>query len=321
MTRIFGDREDFAIEAGVDRLGLTIGFRRTFMTVYGHMCVWCRGISLGDIDDLHCILSEKQFRRLVIPGANGLKVDELWSEEFAGLDVVALWNFLDGMLYGYHGDVELKNSRTLEDIERNIKKWRDFNFLTYGEQFDCCKAFILRPPGDSVRILYRRDPDRMLGTGDVSRDGFVAACVEFCDWLEELEQAVPPEAATMDARQPRGTEPGDPWFPAEGVAYLQSAQFKSDAFPCLEVGCESLFWSDEAYLEFVAVCQGHDCEWFRDPLIHRSFLIRGQPDEASRRAWEELRRLCPGWPGFRPERSSGSFRDELEQQIADLQSS
>ena len=48
MANLFGDREDFAIEAGVEPDG------HTASTVWGHMCVWCRGVALGDIGDTHC---------------------------------------------------------------------------------------------------------------------------------------------------------------------------------------------------------------------------------------------------------------------------
>ena len=43
MAEVFGDRDDFAIEAGVEP------DRHTAGTVWGHMCVWCRGVPLGDL--------------------------------------------------------------------------------------------------------------------------------------------------------------------------------------------------------------------------------------------------------------------------------
>lgn len=95
----FGDPADFAIEADVEP------HLRPPSAVWGHMCVWCQGVVLGDITDLHCGLygAYSSFRWLAS------NLNELWAPELVGLDDVAVWNFLDGLLYGYHGDVE--NSR------------------------------------------------------------------------------------------------------------------------------------------------------------------------------------------------------------------
>jgi hypothetical protein len=317
MTHLFGDRQDFAIEAGLNK--------SEFLSriVYGHMCVWCRGVPLGDIEEPHCMIGGAggHFRRLVDPVDGKLPVDGLWVEEFEGLDDVAVWNFLDGLLWEWHGDDPAEPCSTRNAIRTNGRHWWDFNFLSnWGEQFDGFKSFLLRPPGDSVRILSRRLPKRMGLAVDVSRDTFVGAVTRFCDWMDEQERLS--ALAVVEAARSRRhvAADGPPWFPAEALVCLQSARFQRDAFPCLDVGSESLFWSDEAFMEFAAVCQSHGCEWFLDPLIHRSSIICGQPDEASRQAWEELLRLCPGWPGFRPERRSESLGEELNRQISRLRS-
>lgn len=313
MTMLFGRRDDFAIEAGIDKCS------SMSMTVWGHMCIWCRGAALGDLDDSLCAIgiARDRFRTLLSPVRGQLRIDCLWADEFAELDANAVLNFLDRMLFGNDDDGYWGLDRTMVQLHRDLDTWGDFNFLTnWGEQFDGYKSFILRPPGDSVRVLSRHLPASMGRAVDVSRDTFVAAVEAFCQWFDERqrEQTLEYEAAIANWSPP---PEGEPWFPDEALAYLRSARFQETAFPCLELTSKSLFWSDEAYLEFVAVCQDRGSPWGLVPLCFRSSLIRGEPDGLSRAAWDELQRLCPQWPGFRPERCSPTLRGELDRQIAD----
>ena len=109
----------------------------------------------------------------------------------------------------------------------------------------------------------------------------------------------------------------EPYFPEQAIAVLQAARFDPTARPSLELLSGSLIWNDEAYLEFPAVCRYHGCMVYWEPVVFRSSLIRGQPDESCRRGWKELQRASPEWPGFRPERRSESLRAELERQLAE----
>ncbi len=175
MAEVFGDPTDFAIEAGVE------SDRHTAATVWGHMRVWCRGVALGNLDDRYCGLYQaySEFVRLT---AN---LDSLWADELTGLDDVSAWNFLDGMLYGYHGDIELADERTLEECERDAARWGPFNFLTnWGEQFDGYKSFLLCPPGDLARVLSRRLPEHMGCGVSVAQRGIVEATADFAQWFE-----------------------------------------------------------------------------------------------------------------------------------------
>jgi Rieske Fe-S protein len=108
----------------------------------------------------------------------------------------------------------------------------------------------------------------------------------------------------------------EPYFPEQALAILRAAQFDPTARPGLELLSGSLVWDDEAYLEFVPVCRHHGCTAYWEPLVFRSSLIRGQPDEGCRRGWDELQRACPEWPGFRPERRGDALRAELERQLS-----
>ncbi|MFM7646842.1 MAG: hypothetical protein ACKO50_01990 [Cyanobium sp.] len=312
MDMLFGRRDDFAIEAGID------GSSSVSPTVWGHMCIWCRGAALGDLDDRLCAIgiARDRFRPLMTPDGGRLRIDCLWAEGFADLDSNAVLNFLDRMLFAHDDDGECLLDKSMDQINCDHAAWGDFGFLAnWGEQFDGYKSFLVRPPGDSVRILSRKFPASMGRAVDVSRDMFVEAVTAFCAWFDEIqrEQIRKYELAVSQWRPP---PEGEPWFPEAALAYLRAACFKETAFPCLELTSKSLFWSDEAYLEFVAICNDRGSPWGLVPLCFRSSLIRDEPDELARAAWEELRRLCPQWPGFRPERCSPTLREELERQVA-----
>jgi hypothetical protein len=148
------------------------------------MCIWCRDIPLGDISDRHCCLAGAYsgFRDLAS------NIDHLWAAELVGLNDVATWNFFDGLLYGYHGFVEVPDDRSHDEVARDAALWGRFDFLTHwGEQFDGYKAFVMHPPGGDVRILWRGEsvPARCV---EVSRAGVVAACNGFTRWFEAQER-------------------------------------------------------------------------------------------------------------------------------------
>ena len=161
MAEVFGNRDDFAIEAGIEPE------LKPPSAVWGHMCI------CGLLSPVH----------------GELTIDRLWAEEFVSLDDLAVLNFLDGLLYGYHGNLELPDDRPVATLKRGAVVWGCFNFLTnWGEQFDRCKAFIMCPPGGPVRILSRDLPDPLAPGVRVSKEGVVAAINGFTEWFEKQEQ-------------------------------------------------------------------------------------------------------------------------------------
>src|SRR5579859_4115633 len=104
---ILGDPADFAIRAGVE-LNLAPG-----SAVWGHMCVWCEGMRLGDIDNRHCGLYG------AFCGFEWLAehLDELWDERFGSLDPLDIFNFLDERLYGWRDGVDVSDDTPLEHVE------------------------------------------------------------------------------------------------------------------------------------------------------------------------------------------------------------
>jgi len=169
VTEVFGDPADFAIEAGGEP------DLQAPSAVWGHMWVWCRGVALANLDDRHCALytAYKSFEWM-----SG-QLDDLRDPELEVLDATAAWNFLDGLLYGYHGDVELTDDRTEAQCLADSRRWGRHDFLTnWGEQFDGWKAFVFALPGDLIRILYRRSREPVQ-YADVSRASFATAAEGF----------------------------------------------------------------------------------------------------------------------------------------------
>ncbi len=182
----FGDPSEFAIEADVEP-GLMPG-----SAVWGHMCVWCRRLALGKIDERHCGLypSYHSFKWLAE------HLDELWTPELAAFSDAGKWNFLKTLLYGYQGDIDLgeHDRRTREEMRLDWTEYGRFDFLTnWGEQFDGGFAsFLFRPPGGDVHILSRAFPANVGLCVRVSAKAFLTAATGFIDWFEQQERRLRP---------------------------------------------------------------------------------------------------------------------------------
>lgn len=179
---LFGDRNDFAIEADVEP------DLKPPSEVWGCMCVWCRGFALGELHERYCCLgiAAAQFERLLA------RFDELWTPELAVFDDVGRWNFLKSLLYGYQGDIDLAehDRRTRDEMRTDWGVYGRFDFLTnWGEQFDGGFAsFIFCPPGGQVHILSRAFPASLGLCVQVTPEGFLTAATGFVDWFREQER-------------------------------------------------------------------------------------------------------------------------------------
>jgi hypothetical protein len=168
---LFGSVSDFAIQAEVEP-ELTPP-----SAVWGRMCVWCRGIALGDIEDTHCSLYLAACSFKWVAG----HLDELWDERLVGLDDINALAFLDA---AYYGD----DDRTTAQLAEDARRYGKFNFLTnWGEQFDGVKAFLICSPEGSLRIVYQL-LDGTRGSAEVTKAGFVAAAKAFVHWFGEQSE-------------------------------------------------------------------------------------------------------------------------------------
>jgi hypothetical protein len=173
---LFGSRDSFAIES------MTEPHLRAPSQVWGRMRIWCRGTEIGDYSDEHCGLFDayvgfKELRE---------RLAWNWMPEFSGLSDTDLWDFLDGTLFGYHGDVELLDSRTVDECKTDWARYGKFSFLTnWGEQFEKNgKSFIVCRPDGDVRILNRSFGN----SSDFSLEVPLAEAIEviqkFIDWFQ-----------------------------------------------------------------------------------------------------------------------------------------
>ena len=101
-------------------------------------------------------------------------------------------------------------------------------------------------------------------------------------------------------------------FPAEAVAILRQARWDANAQRSYDAMSGGFGWSDEGLNDVALLCVEVGNWAFRYLMGYRASLIRGAPREELRAVWDQLRRECPGWPGFRPERSSPDLAVELK---------
>jgi len=167
---VFGDRNDFAIEAVSDPLpGHSCG------TVWGNMRIWCCRTPLGNFEERNSGLSGAQ--RSLSEVAEDL--DSLESPDLRRLDDEAAWRFLNRLLF-------VEDSRSHEEVRRDAAEWSRFIFLTnWGEPFDGYNGFVFRSGVDRLRIVVREPDDHLVGF-DVSTAGFGAAVQAFSRWCDEI---------------------------------------------------------------------------------------------------------------------------------------
>jgi hypothetical protein len=101
-------------------------------------------------------------------------------------------------------------------------------------------------------------------------------------------------------------------FPREVLGLLRQAVFQPNAKRHYDMLSDSFWWSDEMLLEMAGLCSVKQNWAFRALLAYRGTLIKGQPDEYLRAPWDQLRRECPNWPGFLPERCSTELLPALQ---------
>jgi hypothetical protein len=165
---LFGDPADFAIEAEPDT-------KPTSSIVWGHMRVWCCGKAFGNFHETDCGISDPQVHMSRL--ANHL--DALASPFLSALDDQAVWDFLDRALY-------LDVGQSAEDIELDAEAWGRHDFLTNaGEALDGYKSFIFLRDPETLRVLFRRSDEALVGC-TVTSTGYVAAVKQFERWCTEI---------------------------------------------------------------------------------------------------------------------------------------
>jgi hypothetical protein len=180
VEHLFGERSDFAIEADVEP------DLKPPNAVWGHMCVWCADAAHGNIKDRYCAL----YPAYVAFGSLTSRLDLLWAEEFDGMEDAAIYEFLNGLLFGERFDSAVQPPSSLfgKEGRRSWDAWGRFNFLTnWGEQLDGYTSFIVCPPDGMARVLSKAFIGHSGVSASVSLTGVVTAAREFRNWFEGQE--------------------------------------------------------------------------------------------------------------------------------------
>ena len=154
-------------------------------TPWGRMCLWVENHAIGDFDEPHCGLDS------ALSGLDEAckELSTLWCDEFNGLSCRQIWNYLDGRLYGFHGNEEIIYDELYEDnLSNNFDACYKFNFLTnWGEMFDRNgKSFLLNPPGTTnLKILNFFSKTNEVKPFVCSETGFRKAVKDFSIWYEK----------------------------------------------------------------------------------------------------------------------------------------
>ncbi len=177
---LFGKKNDFAIEA------MTEPHLKVPSQPWGRLCVWVAGNEIGDYDDPHCGLypSYESFNEIC-----GI-LNELWEIEFEHITDIEIWNYLDELLYGYHGNIEINDKRNLNEMCADADKYSKYNFLTnLGEMFDRDgKSFILKTPNGKLKILNFDYNENIINSYLCNEFSFRSAIKDFSAWYEEKLQ-------------------------------------------------------------------------------------------------------------------------------------
>lgn len=132
------------------------------------------------------------------------------------------------------------------------------------------------------------------------------------DWFFELKTEPVCQACLADAE---GMAHGS-LFPETALTILRQTRCNPQAACSYEGMSGGLRWNDEFPGEAIEACIRADSWAFRCVWAYRASLIRGQPRDELRGAWDQLARECPEWPGFRPERRAAALRDWLDSEEA-----
>jgi hypothetical protein len=172
---IFGNKTEFAIEAIVEP-NLKVP-----SSIWGRLCIWISNVSIGDIEEFHCGLGA--VHELFISKCTEL--NQLWSDDFMNLSDREIWNLLDGMLYGYHGNIEIEDKRSLEQSNSDAELYSKYDFLTnWGEMFDRDgKSFLLKLPSGALKVLNYDYHNDEVKTYFCSEFEFRRAVKEFSSWF------------------------------------------------------------------------------------------------------------------------------------------
>lgn len=107
-----------------------------------------------------------------------------------------------------------------------------------------------------------------------------------------------------------------PEFPTELIVLMGGLTKDDHATKNVELISGVPFWSDEGFDEIVQRSMRVGSDRWREPFLHRLFLLTGEKLEGvdyprCEATWNYLKEKCPSWPGFYQERSDPSRGPEI----------
>ena len=94
-----------------------------------------------------------------------------------------------------------------------------------------------------------------------------------------------------------------PVFGEAEAAFLRGCVFDPAAICGCELVSGAVYWSDERFIELVALSRDRGLA-AKCLFAYRTSLLVGRPREELRFAWDAARAVYPDWIGFRPERTT-----------------
>lgn len=180
---LFGDKSEFAVEVIPDS-AYQRGSRGSTQ-VTGRVRVWMTSFSIGNFEEPLCVLgcvSNELAETLV-------ELEEYWHPSFASQTADELYDTLDRLCFAAHRGASLEESLDSILDERKAMGLSNHSFLmNSSEAFDGWKAFLVKPPGTAVHVLWTLgDEQNAIRRSVFDAHAFKSAVSAFADWTHTSE--------------------------------------------------------------------------------------------------------------------------------------
>ena len=168
QSMLFGNSQDFAVEAHEESLPPHRGF--------GRLAVFVGGKVIGNVLEMHVGLGGPIETLRELRSA----LPRLYDEAFANKSASEVFELLDQALY-------VDDSRDDIQLSEDIERFSPFNFLTNaGEGFDDSKSFVYCESNKVVHIVWKILESGVVHSATCSATSFVFAVDGACKWLDDI---------------------------------------------------------------------------------------------------------------------------------------
>jgi hypothetical protein len=182
---LFGDPNEFAIEAVLEPGPEYPAVQGT--SLFGRMCVWMRGRSVGRFDEPCCGLGAPARSFVEVDTALGT----LWDDRFEALAPDEIFDWLDAHCFAAYRHTTLPFDEWPDDPPPSL--WRFSILINWSEAFDGWKVFLLQPSKERLMALVLTRDAEHVEVYEFSTGAFRSAVRAFARWLDDQEDALLPE--------------------------------------------------------------------------------------------------------------------------------